>query len=341
MLTLKVHPFQLKLKHTFRITHGSRDYQPTVIVSLSDGIHTGYGEATATKYYGLDQDEMIQRFSSWKKIIESTPLETVENYWNLLHPVLKNHPFEQCALDEAAHDLLAQKEGIPLYQKWGLIYKNNPLTDYTLGFGPIEEMVAKMEEMPWPIYKIKLGTKDDLNIIRNLRKHTSAIFRVDANTAWSAEETLDYAPELKELGVEFIEQPLKPDDWEGHKLLFEKCVLPIIADESCQKEEDVSRCAGHFHGVNIKLMKCGGLTPAIRMIHEAKKLNMRVMVGCMTESSVGITAIAHLLPLLDYVDMDGALLLANDPAEGVIIQHGEVIFPKRNGIGAQLISKTN
>ncbi len=341
MLTLKVHPFQLKLKHTFRITHGSRDYQPTVIVSLSDGIHTGYGEATATKYYGLDQDEMIQRFSSWKKIIESTPLETVENYWNLLHPVLKNHPFEQCALDEAAHDLLAQKEGIPLYQKWGLIYKNNPLTDYTLGFGPIEEMVAKMEEMPWPIYKIKLGTKDDLNIIRNLRKHTSAIFRVDANTAWSAEETLDYAPELKELGVEFIEQPLKPDDWEGHKLLFEKCVLPIIADESCQKEEDVSRCAGHFHGVNIKLMKCGGLTPAIRMIHEAKKLNMKVMVGCMTESSVGITAIAHLLPLLDYVDMDGALLLANDPAEGVIIQHGEVIFPKRNGIGAQLISKTN
>jgi L-alanine-DL-glutamate epimerase-like enolase superfamily enzyme len=202
-------------------------------------------------------------------------------------------------------------------------------------------MVAKMEEMPWPIYKIKLGTKDDLNIIRNLRKHTSAIFRVDANTAWSAEETLDYAPELKELGVEFIEQPLKPDDWEGHKLLFEKCVLPIIADESCQKEEDVSRCAGHFHGVNIKLMKCGGLTPAIRMIHEAKKLNMKVMVGCMTESSVGITAIAHLLPLLDYVDMDGALLLANDPAEGVIIQHGEVIFPKRNGIGAQLISKTN
>ena len=341
MLTLKVHPFQLKLKHTFRITHGSRDYQPTVIVSLSDGIHTGYGEATATKYYGLDQDEMIQRFSSWKKIIESTPLETVENYWNLLHPVLKNHPFEQCALDEAAHDLLAQKEGIPLYQKWGLIYKNNPLTDYTLGFGPIEEMVAKMEEMPWPIYKIKLGTKDDLNIIRNLRKHTSAIFRVDANTAWSAEETLDYAPELKELGVEFIEQPLKPDDWEGHKLLFEKCVLPIIADESCQKEEDVSRCAGHFHGVNIKLMKCGGLTPAIRMIHEVKKLNMKVMVGCMTESSVGITAIAHLLPLLDYVDMDGALLLANDPAEGVIIQHGEVIFPKRNGIGAQLISKTN
>ncbi|MEY3323226.1 MAG: hypothetical protein RLZZ417_2809 [Bacteroidota bacterium] len=341
MLTLKVHPFQLKLKHTFRITHGSRDYQPTVIVSLSDGIHTGYGEATATKYYGLDQDEMIQRFSSWKKIIESTPLETVENYWDLLHPVLKNHPFEQCALDEAAHDLLAQKEGLPLYQKWGLIYKNNPLTDYTLGFGPIEEMVAKMEEMPWPIYKIKLGTKDDLNIIRNLRKHTSAIFRVDANTAWSAEETLDYAPELKELGVEFIEQPLKPDDWEGHKLLFEKCVLPIIADESCQKEEDVSRCAGHFHGVNIKLMKCGGLTPAIRMIHEAKKLNMKVMVGCMTESSVGITAIAHLLPLLDYVDMDGALLLANDPAEGVIIQHGEVIFPKRNGIGAQLISKTN
>lgn len=337
MLTLKVHPFQLKLKHTFRITHGSRDYQPTVIVSLSDGSHTGYGEATATKYYGLDQDEMIQRFNGWKNIIESAPLENAENYWEFLRPILKNHPFEQCALDEAAHDLLAQKEGIPLYQKWGLTYKNHPLTDYTLGFGPIEEMIAKMEEMPWPIYKIKLGTKDDLNIIHQLRKYTSAIFRVDANTAWSAEETLDYAPELKKLGVEFIEQPLKPDDWKGQKLLFEKCVLPVIADESCQKEEDISRCSGYFHGVNIKLMKCGGLTPALRMIQEAKNLNMKVMVGCMTESSVGITAIAHLLPLLDYVDMDGALLLANDPAEGVLIKYGNVVFPQRNGIGAKLI----
>lgn len=337
MLTLNVHPFQLKLKHTFRITHGSRDYQPTVIISLSDGMHTGYGEATATKYYGLDQDEMIQRFNTWKPIIESTPLETAENYWELLHPLLKNNPFEQCALDEAAHDLLAQKERLPLYQKWGLTYLDHPLTDYTLGFGPMEEMIEKMEEMPWPVYKIKLGTNDDLNIIRNLRKHTSAVFRVDANTAWSAEETLDNAPVLKELGVEFIEQPLKPDDWEGQKLLFEKCALPVIADESCQKEEDVKRCAGYFHGVNIKLMKCGGLTPAIRMIHEAKKLNMKVMVGCMTESSIGITAIAHLLPLLDYVDMDGALLLANDPAEGVLIQDGKVTFPNRFGIGAKLI----
>ena len=114
MLTLNVHPFQLKLRHTFRITHGSRDYQPTVIISLSNGIYTGYGEATATKYYGLDQDEMIQRFNAWKPIIESTPLVTAEQYWDLLHPLLKNHPFEQCALDEAAHDLIAQMERLPL-----------------------------------------------------------------------------------------------------------------------------------------------------------------------------------------------------------------------------------
>jgi L-alanine-DL-glutamate epimerase-like enolase superfamily enzyme len=337
MLTLNVLPFQLKLRHTFRITHGSRDYQPTVIVSLSDGVHTGYGEATATRYYGLVQEEMLHRFNKWKPIIESTPLETAESYWEILHPLLKDHPFEQCALDEAAHDLIAQNEGLPLYKKWGLTYYDQPLTDYTLGFGPLEEMIAKMEEMPWPVYKIKLGTENDLDIIQHLRKHTSAIFRVDANTAWTARQTLEYAPELKKYGVEFIEQPLKPDDWDGQKLLFEKCDLPIIADESCQKEEDVSRCAGYFHGVNIKLMKCGGLTPALRMIQEAKKRNMKVMVGCMTESSIGITAIAHLLPLLDYVDMDGALLLSNDPAEGVLIQHGKVRFPERNGIGAKLI----
>ncbi|NNK31007.1 MAG: dipeptide epimerase, partial [Flavobacteriaceae bacterium] len=177
------------------------------------------------------------------------------------------------------------------------------------------------------------------DIVRELRRHTDAIFRIDANCAWSAEETISNAPLLKELGVEFLEQPLKADDLEGMEQLAHNSVLPVIADESCIVESDVQACALHFHGINIKLTKCGGLTPALRMINQAKSLGMKVMVGCMTESTVGISAIAQLLPQLDYVDMDGALLLAEDIATGVeILQGGKVIFPKIGGSGVSLIA---
>jgi L-alanine-DL-glutamate epimerase-like enolase superfamily enzyme len=211
------------------------------------------------------------------------------------------------------------------------------LTDYTIGIDTIEKMVEKMQELPWPIYKIKLGTKEDIKIIKELRKHTDAIFRVDANCGWTAEETINNAIELKKLGVEFIEQPLEANNWEGHREVFLNSVLPIIADESCQVEADVLRCHNHFHGVNVKLVKCGGLTSAKRMLLQAKKQQMKTMVGCMTESSVGISAIAHLLPLLDYVDMDGALLLAKDIATGVTIKDGIVKYSDLNGIGVSLI----
>lgn len=336
-MNLNIHTYDLCLRHTFTIAHESRQVQPTMIVALRDGEFTGLGEATATRYYGLSVAAMAQTLEDLKTLIETTPLETPEQYWAALRPHLEQHPFEQCALDVAAHDLHAQRLGLPLYKAWGLSPENMPLTNYTIGIASVEEMAAKMQERPWPIYKIKLGTDDDVAIVRALRQHTDAIFRVDANCAWTVEQTLAYAPELRELGVEFIEQPLKAGDWEGMKYLYERCALPLMADESCQRESDVASCAGHFHGVNIKLMKCGGLTPARRMIAQARALNLNVMVGCMTESSVGISAIAHLLPLLDYVDMDGALLLAEDIATGVRIEDGAVRYTQRAGTGARLV----
>ena len=159
---------------------------------------------------------------------------------------------------------------------------------------------------------------------------------MDANCGWNVDETIHNSLLLKELGVEFIEQPLEAENWDGHKEVFLKSVLPIIADESCQVESDVTKCHKYFHGINVKLVKCGGLTPAKRMLLQAKNLGMKTMVGCMTESSIGISAIAHLLPLLDYVDMDGALLLANDIAKGVTIEKGIVKYSNLNGIGAVL-----
>ena len=194
-----------------------------------------------------------------------------------------------------------------------------------------------MKELPWPIYKIKLGTPEDIAIVTALRKHTDAVFRIDANCGWTVDETISNAIELKKLGVEFLEQPLKADDWAGHKEVYKHTVLPIIADESCIIETDVAKCQHHFHGVNIKLAKCGGLTPGRRMINEAKQLGMKTMVGCMTESTVGISAIAHLLPQLDYVDMDGALLLAEDIATGITLDFGKTIYSEHNGTGVILL----
>ncbi len=336
-MLLRFHSFDLHLQHTFTIAHDSRDVQPTLIVALSDGDFSGYGEATSNKYYGITIDGMKVELEGVRDLVENYAWGTPEALWKLTYPFLKENPFALCALDVAAHDLFAKKQGRKLYEAWGLSPDNNPLTDYTIGIDSVAKMVAKMQEVPWPLYKIKLGTADDVGIVRELRRHTDAVFRVDANGAWTADQAIAYAPELKALGVEFIEQPLPAVDRAGMARVFAECVLPVIADESCIMESDVAACTGLFHGVNIKLTKCGGLTPARRMIAEARRLGLKTMVGCMNESSVGISAIAHLLPLLDYVDMDGSLLIANDPAMGVTFDYGKVIYAEEHGTGARLL----
>ena len=329
--------FDLKLQHRFTISRESYDTQPTLIVELKEDTFSGYGEATSNPYYGITVPKMIDYIEVIRPIIESVNNETPEEFWKLLQPYFNDNMFALCALDLAYNDLYARKKGVKLYEHWGFTTENNPRTDYTIGIDSIDKMIAKLKEKPWPIYKIKLGTKEDIKIITELRKHTDAIFRVDANCGWTVEETISNAILLKELGVEFIEQPLKADNWEGHRAVFLQAVLPIIADESCQVEADVAKCHNHFHGVNVKLVKCGGLTSAKRMLLQAKALQMKTMVGCMTESSVGISAIAHLLPLLDYVDMDGALLLAQDIATGVTIKDGVISYSELNGTGIALL----
>lgn len=337
-MKLHLRPFDLPLKHTFTIAHNSREVQKTLIVELQDGSYKGYGEATANPYYGITIQNMSEALEKVREQIEAYDLQDPQEFWMQLQPLLQHNSFALCALDMAAHDLYSKKRGQPLYQVWGLQPGRLPLTNYTIGIDTVDKMVEKLQECPWPLYKIKLGTRADVAIIRELRRHTNAIFRVDANCAWGVEETIENARLLKPLGVEFIEQPLPADDLAGMREVYHQSVLPLIADESCIQEADVAKCLHHFHGINIKLTKCGGLTPARRMIAEARKLCLKVMVGCMTESSVGISAIAHLLPLLDYVDMDGALLLRHDIATGVTIQHGQIFFGEENGTGAVLLA---
>ena len=335
-MQLILHDFNLKLKHTFTISRQSFNTKPTLIVELKDGNYSGYGEASSNPYYKITIQKMMKDLEDLRTIVELAT-ETPEEFWKKMYPYLKGNMFALCALDLAYNDLYARKKGVKLVDLWNYKTTNNPLTNYTIGIASIEKMLAKMKELPWPIYKIKLGTKDDIKIIKELRKHSNAIFRVDANCGWTVEETLQNAIALKKLGVEFIEQPLQADDWDAHKKVYQNSVLPIIADESCQVEDDIAKCYNHFHGVNVKLVKCGGLTSARRMLIHAQELGMKTMVGCMTESSVGISAIAHLLPLLNYVDMDGALLLAKDIAKGVNIKDGVVHYSDLNGTGVSLI----
>lgn len=329
--------YDLQLKNTFRISHTARDVQPTLIVAITQGEHTGYGEAAATSYYGVSVEGMADHIQNLKPLIVANISKTPEEIWEILDPHFKGNSFAQCALDIALHDLHGKRLEKPLYELWGLELKDLPLSNYTIGIDSVEMMVQKIEEFPWPLYKIKLGTSDDLGLVRELRKHTDAVFRVDANGAWTAAQTIEYSRELGQLGVEFIEQPLPADDLEGMKKVYKESALPIIADESCISEEDIQKCAGLYHGVNVKLTKCGGLTPARRMLKEARRLGMKTMVGCMTESTVGLSAIGHLLPLLDYVDMDGAMLIKNDIADGVKVYDEKNHFPQRNGTGAQLL----
>ena len=328
--------FNLPFQYPFTISKGTKTQQSTLVVALEHFGIKGYGEAPAIAYYNISVEKMIEDLERKKLFVEKFAFSDPERYWHYLHHLLPANPFLVCALDMAAWDLFGKIKRKPLFNIWGLNVAKAPVTDYTIGIDTIEKMVEKMQAKPWPIYKIKVGVEGDIKMVETLRKHTNAIFRVDANAGWTLEQALEKIPILKELGVEFVEQPLAKDNWEGMKVLYEKSPLPLIADESCVIEQDVEKCHLHFNGINIKLTKCSGITPARRMITKARELNMKVMVGCMNESSVGTAAIAHLAPLLDYVDMDGPLLLAEDIAKGVGFNFGKIIYNDKPGLGVEV-----
>lgn len=325
--------YNLKFRHPFTISKGTKTHQPTFIVELEFMGIKGYGEACAIAYYNIPVEKMQADFEAKKQLIEKFAFTEPERYWHYLHHLLPQNPFLVCALDIAAWDMYGKLKRKKLLELWNGDTSKNPLCDYTIGIDSIEKMVAKMKEKPWPIYKIKVGTADDIAIVKALRENTEATLRVDANAAWDVETALKLIPQLKELGVEFIEQPLSKDDWDGMKILYKESSLPLYADESCVFEKDVERCKDHFHGINIKLTKCSGITPARRMIEKARELDLKIMIGCMNESTIGSAAIAHLLPFIDHVDMDGPLLLEEDLATGIGYDFGKISYSDAPGLG--------
>ncbi len=328
--------FNLPFKHPFTISKGTKTHQPSLVVELELGPFKGYGEAPAITYYNISVEQMIEDLENKKNFVEKFAFTDPERYWHYLHHLFPANPFLVCALDMAGWDLYGKMKGKPLYKLWNTNFDKTVLTDYTIGIDSVEKMVEKMKEKPWPVYKIKLGTADDIAIAEALRKETNAVFRADVNAGWTADEALEKIPVLAKSGVELIEQPLEKNNWDGMKILYEKSVLPLFADESCVSENDVKKCVGYFHGINIKLTKCSGITPARRMIQNARGLGLKVMMGCMNESTLGTSAIVHFLPQLDYADADGPLLLSKDIATGIDYNYGAMKPTELPGLGVSV-----
>jgi L-alanine-DL-glutamate epimerase-like enolase superfamily enzyme len=333
----------LPFEYPFTISNGrTKTHQHSLMIRLSLGNWQGYGEAPAIAYYNVTVDAMMELLEKNRKLIEKFALIDPERFWHFLHHLFPNDPFLVSALDMAGWDLFGQMKKQPIHEIWNTPWNEQtptPICDYTLGIDTIDKMVEKMNSHPWPIYKIKVGTDYDIEMITALRAHTSVPLRVDANAGWTTEEALQKILALADLGVELVEQPLAKDNWDGMAQLKAASTIPLFADESCVFEKEVATCANYFHGINIKLTKCSGLTPANRMIKEAKALGMKVMMGSMNESVIGSAAIAQFLPQLDYVDMDGPLLMTELNAVGLDYNmennKGKIIPLTKPGLGVQ------
>ena len=320
----------LQLEHPFKIARRATDaFRQVISVEINGGI----GETAPARFYG----ETVQTVrAALETIAPALPkdLDAIHDVMQTVEETLGGNYAAKSAIDMALHDRLGKKLGVPLHQLWGLNPHKTPCTSFTIGLDEPEVMAEKTRHAEaYPILKVKLGTPRDIEIIQKLRDVTDKPIYVDANTAWTPKEAVRKIRALAGYGIELIEQPTKPNDLAGLKFVREHSELPIIADESVKRASDIPALAECVDGINIKLVKCGGLLEAYRMISVARAHGLSVMVGCMIESSLGITAAAHLTPLVDYADLDGHLLIANDPYTGVRLDKGQLILPNRPGIG--------
>ncbi|MBA3318596.1 MAG: dipeptide epimerase [Gemmatimonadales bacterium] len=325
---------QLHTRHPFIIARGGRSDYRTVWVRLTDGDgHEGWGEAAPSKFYGESAETILAALVVYADLLPADPfdIEETEARWAQL---MRRNPAARAALSSALHDLVGKRLGIPVYRLWGLDPAKAPRSTFTIGLDTPEKVRAKvLEAQEYPILKIKLGTDQDEAILRTIRDATDKEIRVDANCAWTVKHTIQMLPVLKEFGVTMLEQPLPPEALDGLAEVTRRSEIPVIADESCETAADIPPLVGKVDGINIKLAKCGSLREAIRMIAIARAHGLLVMVGCMIESSIAITAAAHFTPLVDIVDLDGAALLDNDPFVGATIGGGQVSLPSGPGLG--------
>ncbi len=327
----------LAFEYPFTISKGTKTHQPIFVVELEWRGIKAYGEAPAISYYNITVDQMADDLTAKIKFVESFSFTEPKRFWHFLHHLFPKNPFLVCALDMAGWDLFAKIRNKPLYAILNLNPMQSPITDYTIGIDTLEEMLEKIKQHPAPVYKIKVGNEDDLNSLVQIRKHTDAILRIDANAGWQLEQAKSMLPTLEQIGIELIEQPFAKDAFEETKLFADLTPIPIIADESCVGLPDIEKCSGVFDGVNIKLTKSSGITPAIDMIKKARQHGLKIMLGTMNESSIGTAALAHLAPMIDYLDADGPLLLKEDLANGLRYEDFQLLPSALPGLGIQVI----
>lgn len=336
-MKLEVESFTPTTTHPFKISRSTRERFELFAFALTYEGRTGWGESSPQPYYGETPMTLRGAVNSIGGLLDGEPDELrarLHTPGTPLGDALAAHPSVRAALDMALWDLRGQIEGVPCYELFGAEPGNTPLTSFTIGFDTPEVIDRKVDEAePYKILKLKVGLPGDLEILDRVIARSGKKVRVDANEGWDVETAIEKTRELHARGVELVEQPISHEDEEGLRTLKRISPLPVILDESIRDVGDVRRCHDQGHGINIKLMKCGGLTPALEMIRAARELGLEVMLGCMVETSIAVTAAAHLSPLVDYADLDGNLLLAEDPFSGVRVVGGKLVLPEAPGLG--------
>jgi len=326
---------RLKLRHTWTTVMSSSDYRDTVHVRYTRGGITGVGEGAPIVRYWENAAEAQRAIESVQQMLVSADPYQFAKVMAEVARRIEGQQAAKAAIDIALMDWFGQKVGVPLYTYFGLDAADAPITTFSIGIDNPDMTRQKVREAePYPILKIKVGLDTDEATIEAVRSVTKKPLRVDANEGWKdKEEAVRKINWLESQGVEFVEQPMPAAMIEETRWVRSRVHIPILADESCLHPSDIPKMAGAFDGVNVKLDKTGGMLEAYRMIEIAKSLGMKTMLGCMISSSVSVTAAAHLSPLVDYADLDGNLLIANDPYSGVLVRNGKLILPNRPGLG--------
>jgi L-Ala-D/L-Glu epimerase len=334
VMNLKYYPYKLELKNTFTLSHSSRRTTDTVIVEIEQNGITGYGEACLPPYYP-DTVKSVCEFLSKVQLPHVTASKNINTIIDNIYMSSKGDFAAKAACDIALHDLLGKITGLPLYKIWGIDTGCIRPTSYTLGIDTPDIIRKKaLAASGYDVLKIKLGSKNDKALVSAIRDVTDQPLRVDINQGWTDKVmALDMIGWFKEHNTELVEQPMPINMADESIWLYENSPLPIIADESVCHVLDIEKIKDQFHGINIKLMKCGGLLEARRMITAAKSAGLKIMIGCMTESSCAISAAAQISALADWVDLDGALLVANDPFKGAELADGRIMPLDMPGIG--------
>lgn len=332
-MQLRHEPLVVRSRHPFRIAHGvKQDYRNTLVRITHDGIE-GLGEASPSHYYGETPELVAQALDTWAPHLGDDPfaLDAIDAR---LDALLQGHGAARAAIEMALHDWIGKKLGLPVWKLFGLDPVRTPLSCMTLGMAAPDEMERKLDEiLDFPMIKVKLGGPGDVDNLRRIRARYRGKLQVDANTAWSPADAVRVLRQIESLDIQLVEQPVPRGDLDGLKYVHERSPIPVFADESAHHLADIGLLAGRVAGVNLKIAKTGGLREMRRMIHAARAHGLQVMIGSMIETSLALTAAAQLAPLVDFLDLDGHWLLADDPFDGAPRERGVLTLSERPGLG--------